>query len=126
MVSALALAVSDSVAKERYKAMRGKKKMYQGKKKMYQKKYRELKKNCVPVTTSSPTITVTTISPTVVPVTTPSPTITVVADSGCYMGGKCKGSSDCCDCEMTKYDSMLTWWKPSGCGSMCAPVPVDN
>jgi len=47
--SALALAVSDSVAKERYKEM-------QGKKKMYQKKYKELKTNCVPVTTSSPTV----------------------------------------------------------------------
>ena len=111
MFSALALAVSDSVAGERYKAMKGKKKMYQEKKKMYQKKFKELKNNCVPVPTSSPTIT-------------------KVAVSGCYTGGKCNGSQYCCDCEMTQndcdsaeiIDNCQPIWFSADCDGMCAPT----
>ena len=65
MFSALALAVSDCIPKEKIKAMKEKYKASNEKKKKFQKKFKDLKKKFDPVITTSPTVNldpVTTIS----------------------------------------------------------------
>jgi len=119
MFSAIALAVSDCAAKEKFKVkkekfkeMKEKFKETNKKKKMYKKKYQE----CITTSSPTPKPDVTTSSPTPKPPDVP----------GCYMGGRCNGNYNCCDCEMAQFECDYppkAFWK-ADCGDFCdAPSP---